>query len=107
MNDCEVRSKIKERDDSAEQKVTKCHVLREAGGFLRKRDNLKSFKLSLLSNLDVGNELSSQAVARQVFSPLRIFTTVFGMGTGGFFSLGHQQTFVCCLPIILGFQLVR
>ena len=23
------------------------------------------------------------------------------------YSLGHQQTFVCCLPIILGFQLVR
>ena len=63
--------------------------------------------ISLLFNLDVGNELSSQEVALQVFSPLRIFTTVFGMGTGGFFSLGHQQTFVCCLPIILGFQLVR
>ena len=57
--------------------------------------------------IDVGNELSSQEVALQVLSPLRVFTTVFGMGTGGFLLLGHQQTFVCCLPIILGFQLIR
>ena len=75
--------------------------------FSTKKKELIIRLIPLLFNLDVGNELSSQAVARQVFSPLRIFTTVFGMGTGGFFSLGHQQTFVCCLPIILGFQLVR
>ena len=72
-----------------------------------KKENWLSNQFSFFLKLDVGNELSSQAVARQVFLPLRIFTTVFGMGTGGFFSLGHQQTFVCCLPIILGFQLVR
>ena len=76
-------------------------------GFKTKKRKLKSINSRFSFKLDVGNELSSQAVARQVFSPLRIFTTVFGMGTGGFFSLGHQQTFVCCLPIILGFQLVR
>ena len=38
-------------------------------------------------------------MALQVFSPLRIFTTVFGMGTGGFFSLGHQQA--CRLLLLL------
>ena len=75
--------------------------------FLQEKAKIEIHQFSLLFNLDVGNELSSQEVALQVFSPLRIFTTVFGMGTGGFFSLGHQQTFVCCLPIILGFQLVR
>ena len=75
--------------------------------FYNKKAKIEIHQFSLLFNLDVGNELSSQEVALQVFSPLRIFTTVFGMGTGGFFSLGHQQTFVCCLPIILGFQLVR
>ena len=101
------------RDDSAEQKVTKCHVLREEGWFPSencfhiKKAKIEIHQFSLFFKIDVGNELSSQEVALQVFSPLRIFTTVFGMGTGGFFSLGHQQTFVCCLPIILGFQLVR
>ena len=75
--------------------------------FLNKKAKLLIQVISLLFNLDAGNELSFQAVARQVFSPLRVFTTVFGMGTGGFLLLGHQQTFVCCLPIILGFQLIR
>ena len=32
---------------------------------------------------DVGYELSSRAVASQVFSPLQRLTSVFGMGTGG------------------------
>ena len=45
------------------------------------------------SKLDVGSVLSSQAVARQVLSPLQVFTTVFGMGTGGLLAIGHQQTF--------------
>ena len=31
----------------------------------------------------VGYELSSRAVASQVFSPLQSLTSVFGMGTGG------------------------
>ena len=107
MSDCEVWSKIQERDGNI---VTFCW---EAGGFQArigfktKKRKLKSINSRFSFKLDVGNELSSQAVARQVFSPLRIFTTVFGMGTGGFFSLGHQQTCVCCLPIILGFQRVH
>ena len=44
------------------------------------------------SKIDVGSVLSSQAVARQVLSPLQGFTTVFGMGTGGLPAIGHQQT---------------
>ena len=52
------------------------------------------FKSKVFCKIDVGNELSSQEVALQVFSPLRVFTTVFGMGTGGFLLLGHQQACV-------------
>ena len=33
--------------------------------------------------MSAGTVLSSQAVARQVFSPLLSLTSVFGMGTGG------------------------
>ena len=35
----------------------------------------------------LGNVLSFQAVASQVFSTMRSLTSVFGMGTGGSFSL--------------------
>ena len=70
----------------------------------KKRDKLKSINLSLFLKLDVGNVLSSQEVALQVFSPLQVFTTVFGMGTGGLPAIGHQQTFRLLLPIILGFS---
>ena len=44
-----------------------------------KKENWLSNQFSFSFNLDVGNELSSQEVALQVFSPLRVFTTVFGM----------------------------
>ena len=77
---------------SAQQYVTK------------KRDKQKSINLSLFLKLDVGNVLSSQEVALQVFSPLQVFTTVFGMGTGGLPAIGHQQTCRLLLPIILGFS---
>ena len=53
-----------------------------------------SIILFSLLNKGAGNELSSQAVARQVFSPRWVFTTVFGMGTGVFLTLGHQQIFL-------------
>ena len=52
--------------------------------------NIQSFYS--FSKVDVGSVLSSQAVARQVLSPLQGFTTVFGMGTGGLPAIGHQQT---------------
>ena len=70
----------------------------------KKRTNLKSIKSVLFPKLDVGNVLSSQEVALQVFSPLQVFTTVFGMGTGGLPAIGHQQTYRLLLPIILGFS---
>ena len=72
--------------------------------YKKKRDKLKSINLSLFLKLDVGNVLSSQEVALQVFSPLQVFTTVFGMGTGGLPAIGHQQTCRLLLPIILGFS---
>ena len=46
---------------------------------------------SSFSKLGAGIGLSSQAVARQVFSLKYVFTTVFGMGTGGFHTLRHQR----------------
>ena len=70
----------------------------------KKRVKLKSINSTLFFKLDVGNVLSSQEVALQVFSPLQVFTTVFGMGTGGLPAIGHQQTFRLLLPIILGFS---
>ena len=53
----------------------------------------------MLLKIGAGNELSSQAVARQVFSPMWVFTTVFGMGTGGFLTLGHQRILLATLEI--------
>ena len=50
---------------------------------------MKIHSFNSLSKLDASNVLSSQAVARQVFSPLQVFTTVFGMGTGGLLAIGH------------------
>ena len=41
------------------------------------------YRLSYGGIYSVGNYLSSQAVASQVFSALMSLTTVFGMGTGG------------------------
>ena len=70
----------------------------------KKRDKLKSINLSLFLKIDAGIVLSSQEVALQVFSPLQVFTTVFGMGTGGLPAIGHQQTCRLLLPIILGFS---
>ena len=92
--------------DSAEQKLTKCQVLREGvvsfyfqrndkktdiknKNALKKPQMKSSFKA--LIKIDAGIGLSSQAVARQVFSLKWVFTTVFGMGTGGFLTLGHQR----------------
>ena len=38
--------------------------------FFKKKAKIEIHQFSLLLNLDAGNELSFQAVARQVFSPL-------------------------------------
>ena len=52
-----------------------------------------------LWKLGAGIGLSSQAVARQVFSLKYVFTTVFGMGTGGFHTLRHQRILLATLEI--------
>ena len=67
--------------------------------FNKKRTNLKSIKLVLFLKLDAGIVLSSQEVALQVFSPLQVFTTVFGMGTGGLLAIGHQRILLHTLEI--------
>ena len=54
----------------------------------------KSLRFRLSLKIRSGNELSSRAVSRQVVSPQIVFTTVFGMGTGGFLSLCHQKVVV-------------
>ena len=66
---------------------------------IKKRTNLKSIKLVLFLKIDAGIVLSSQEVALQVFSPLQVFTTVFGMGTGGLLAIGHQRILLHTLEI--------
>ena len=39
---------------------------------------------------DTGNQLSFREVSLRVFSPLAVFTSVFGMGTGGLLPLCHR-----------------
>ncbi len=39
-----------------------------------------------------GSYLSSQEATLQVLSAQAVFTTVFGMGTGGILPPGHQKT---------------
>ena len=51
---------------------------------------------SLLFNWKVGNDLFSRSVSRQVFSALKVLTSVFGMRTGGTPSL-ESPTMVKCL----------
>ena len=53
-------------------------MLRPLGTVLKNQGKLIQFPLGC-----VGYELSSRAVASQVFSPLQRLTSVFGMGTGG------------------------
>ena len=48
-----------------------------------RRNIIKSRETYSVSLGCVGYELSSRAVASQVFSPLQRLTSVFGMGTGG------------------------
>ena len=51
---------------------------------LRKNHNPSSTRrVAYRKAVDVGNELSSRSVSRQVFLPQQSLTSVFGMGTGG------------------------
>ena len=75
--------------------VFPCQVLESACGFsdheLRRNIHAPSFGDGIKKSREtysvslgcVGYELSSRAVASQVFSPLQRLTSVFGMGTGG------------------------
>ena len=55
--------------------------------------NKKSLETNLSSflNLRVSSDLSSREATLRVLSAMKVFTTVFGMGTGGFLSLCHWQ----------------
>ena len=54
-----------------------------------KRD-LEQISKSLLINIGIGNDLSSREATLRVLSAREVFTTVFGMGTGGFLLLSHR-----------------
>ena len=41
-----------------------------------------------------GNDLSSREATLRVLSAREVFTTVFGMGTGGVLLLSHRKAFV-------------
>ena len=45
--------------------------------------------LSLFLKYRFGNDLSSREATLRVLSALEVFTTVFGMGTGGVLLLSH------------------
>ena len=65
----------------------------------KKKSQIEIHQFNSFFKLDVGNVLSSQEVALQVFSPLQVFTTVFGMGTGGLLAIGHQRILLHTLEI--------
>ena len=59
--------------------------------FFTKKENTSS-RCSLFK-FGLGNRLSFRVVIHRVLSLLAVFTTVFGMGTGVFLPLGHQEIF--------------
>ena len=48
--------------------------------------------LSLFLKYRFGNDLSSREATLRVLSAMKVFTTVFGMGTGGVLSLCHRKS---------------
>ena len=78
------------RDDSAEKNLPLRPIFREVGGFLNKQIAL--VYLQGLNDLKLrnGDYLSSREATLRVLSAMKVFTTVFGMGTGGFLSLCHH-----------------
>ena len=67
--------------------------------FNKKKNQFEIHQIGSFLKLDAGIVLSSQEVALQVFSPLQVFTTVFGMGTGGLLAIGHQRILLHTLEI--------
>ena len=45
-------------------------------------------------NIGFGDDLSFREATLRVLLAMKVFTTVFGMGTGGVLSLCHRKTFV-------------
>ena len=54
-------------------------------------------KLQSLFKLRAGNDLSSREATLRVLSAMKVFTTVFGMGTGGILSLCHRKAILQCI----------
>ena len=48
------------------------------------------FMLASALNIGSGNDLSSREATLRVLSAMKVFTTVFGMGTGGVLLLCHR-----------------
>ena len=65
----------------------------------QKKNQFEIHQIGSFLKIDAGIVLSSQEVALQVFSPLQVFTTVFGMGTGGLLAIGHQRILLHTLEI--------
>ncbi len=62
-------------------------------GMNEQQNKRTSKNLEVLLKLECGNDLSSREAALRVLSAIKVFTTVFGMGTGGIPSLGHRKSF--------------
>ena len=58
-----------------------------------------------------GNDLSFREATLRVLSAMKVFTTVFGMGTGGFLSLCYQQNFLyagsCIMKLLITYAPVK
>ena len=56
----------------------------------------RNFYVGLLPflNIGFGDDLSFREATLRVLLAMKVFTTVFGMGTGGVLSLCHRKTFV-------------
>ena len=55
--------------------------------------HFQKLKVHFILNIESGSYLSSQEATLQVLSAQVVFTTVFGMGTGGILPPGHRKIF--------------
>ena len=56
------------------------------------KERPKNNSESLFFKFRFGNDLSSREATLRVLSAMKVFTTVFGMGTGGVLSLCHRKS---------------
>ena len=61
---------------------------RHKKSLIRKNNSQNKFR-SYLINIGTSNDLSSREATLRVLSAREVFTTVFGMGTGGVLLLSH------------------